>query len=309
MYKASEWEIFYSKIDNKSCDFLAYNTFSEEFYHLENVDISSIYYTDKEGNESTPMLVSDDILERLLSTNEGSTCCGFPWEYDNEPQYKRSKELISKELVHKAIRCEIPFKQIEEIRCSNLDMEYDDYFNFDAYMDIIHRFMRNEISEQDYIDWAVICMKALYSNDFKKYSPVEKIYSILADMFDGHAFLGYDRGEKASFCREMIADLKYYNHRIENIKSKKKTPFYNENKIIVYTVFDHCNQNNIYYRLCVVDKKNKRFKIGYAINPDFLEEINYTISSLRDFDGFTSRYYHYIEDESIDFSKYVGTVK
>ena len=309
MYKASEWEIFYSKNDDNFCDFLAYNTFSEEFYHMENIDISSIYYTDTEGNENKPILVSDDILSRILSTNEDSTFVGLPWEYDNEPQRKRSKELIPKEVVHSAIKCEIPFEQIGEIRCSGLDMEYDDYFDFDAYIDIIHRFMKNQIKTQYYIDWAVVCMQSLYSNNFKPFSSLAKIYDILADMFDGHAFLGYDKGEKASFCREMIAYLKYYNHRIQNIKSNKKIPFYNENKILIYTVFDHCNQDNEFYRFCVVDQKNKRFKIGYVVNPNFLEEINYTLSSHRDFDSFTSQYYHYVEDEAIDFSKYVGRVK
>lgn len=217
------------------------------------------------------------------------------------------KELIPKEVVHKAIRCELPFEEIEKLsEC--LNFEPDDYFDLDAYVNAIHKFMEGEMERGDHINWALVCMQSLYDNNIEK-SALRKIYTDTAWGFDGYAFLGYDKDEKLSFCREMIADLKYYNHRIENIKSKKKTPFYNENKIIVYTVFDHCNQNNIYYRLCVVDKKNKRFKIGYAINPDFLEEINYTISSLRDFDGFTSRYYHYIEDESIDFSKYVGTVK
>ena len=309
MYKASEWEIFYSKTDNKSCDFLAYNTFSEEFYHLENVDISSIYYTDKEGNESTPMLVSNDILERLLSTNEGSTYCGFPWTYDKGTLYKRSKELISKELVHKAIKCEIPFEQISEIRISNLDMECDNYFDFDAYIDIIHRFMKNEINLQEYIDWVVVCLNALQSNNFAEYSEIKKIYDKLSNSFDGHAFCDFSKDSYMSDCRRMISEIKEVNHIIQNMHNKTDTPFYNDNNVIVYTLFDHCNQDNIYFKICVIDETHKKFKIGYAINPDFLEKINYSSISKFDFDNLTNKYYEYIEDENIDFTKYISKIK
>ena len=63
------------------------------------------------------------------------------------------------------------------------------------------------------------------------------------------------------------------------------------------------------HNICVVDHKNKRFKVGYVKSPDFLENINYTFHPEVDIDDYIERYYCYYQDESIDFSKYIGTAK
>lgn len=309
MYKANEWEIFYSEISNNRCQFLAYNSLSEEFYHIDEVDKSLIYYTDKEGNKSEPILVSDDIISRILLTNENFEYEGFPWDDDDEPEYESSKELIPKELIHKAIRCEISFKEIGNIRLSELDIENDDYFNYNAYINTIHRFMHDEIGTQEYIDWAVVCLMALQSNSFEEHSELSKIYDSLALSFDGHAFCDFDKDTKKVDCRRMISEIKEANHIIQNIHCKKDTPFYNNDGVIVYTLFDHCNQDNIYFKICVIDEMHHKFRIGYAINPDFLETINYSSISKFDFDNLTNKYYEYIEDETIDFSKYIAKIE
>lgn len=218
------------------------------------------------------------------------------------------KELIPKEVVHKAIRCELPFEEIEKM-AECLNFEPDDYFDLDAYVSAIHKFMEGEMERGDHINWALVCMKSLYDNNIEK-SALRKIYTDTAWGFDGYAFLGYNKGEKLSFCREMIADLKYANHKIQNKKNNKKARFYNDNKTVVHIAFSHCNSEvNEYYNICVVDHKNKRFKVGYVVNPDFLEKINYTFHPYGKFDNFAMRYCNYYQDESIDFSRYIGRIK
>ena len=219
---------------------------------------------------------------------------------------KNEKVLIPKEVVHKAIRCELPFEEIRKIS-ENYNYEPDDYFDLDAYINAIHKFMEGEMKMGDHINWALVCMISLYANNMEN-EALEKIYDDLALSFDGYAFLSDKHIDE--FCREMIAELKYANHKIQNKKNNKKARFYNDDKTVVHIAFHHTNLKvNTYYNICVVDHKNKRFKVGYVKSPDFLENINYTFHPEVDIDDYIERYYCYYQDESIDFSKYIGTAK
>lgn len=302
-FKASDWEFISAKCKKEGMyDMIIYNPYTRELFnerveaeYLSGVDSYGERYSAKEIKRET-----FDIIARKLFMDGGESV-GFFDEGDDE-EAKDPDEVIPRETALKAVRGELTEDELSKV--VQVDIERGNYYDFDAFMNVIHRFMRGEISRGYYVDWVITVAWALDSNTFKENSRKDLLYTNLSDRFDGHSFDELE-GEMERECNEMIACLKYYNHLIVNAGRATPPTFYNEEKIAVYVCFDFCNHHNVHYKLCVADEKKHVFRITTIANPFYLENVNYTFTDNDDFEDLTSEYYDFYHDKNMDIHKYI----
>lgn len=303
-FRASHWDFICTKCKKEGMyDMIIYNPYTSEYFN-ERVSAEYIKGTDSYGDPYSAAEISRemfDILSRKLFMDSGSAV-GFFDDYGDEEDLQEPAEIVPKETVLRGIRGELTADEFKKMRQG--DIEHGDYYDFDAFMEMIHRFKRGEITKDHYLDWVILVSWALNSNDFKENSKKEILYNNLSDCFDGHAF--DDLGdEKERECNEMIAHLKHYNHQLSILKGYKTPTFYSEGKVAVYVCFDFCNHENVHYKFCVADEKNKVFRVTTIANPFYMENVNYTFTDRDDFEDLTSEYYDFYHDKDMDIHKYI----
>lgn len=305
-FKAKEWDFICTKRSKDGLyDLMIYNPLRKELFLEEDVNEKYIKGIDSYGNTYNSVELSrktfNDIFEKL--SNNTSYSGGFFYDWGKEEIYRRNKKNeIPKETIFKAIRGELSQEEL-----NNVVQKYPepaDYYDFDAFMSMIHKLLRGEISERYYLDWTIVVSWALQSNSFKINSKKSLLYENMSDCFDGHSFATLG-DEKEVQCREMIAFIKHYNHSLINIRKAEEPPFYNANGIAVYICFEYFNHYNSFYKLCVADEENKIFIITRISNPDYLENVNYTFIESDKFDNLTNTYYDFYLDKTIDVHKYI----
>ena len=306
---AKDWDIFVTKNGGKHStkyDLVAFNPTTEEAYD-DVIDESMLSGVDSAGNEYKMLEVSCEtftmIRDKLLS--KYSLICNFiEWviDYKEEPEVKKTEKLVPASLVKKGINGELSYKELDEI--AGVNLEKGDYYNYDAFMKGILRFLRGEISKDYYKSWLILVIWALSANKLKPYSKKWKIYDSLSYDFDGHSFNDLEE-EKEKECNDMIATLKYQNHLLKNVNKANVPPFYNENKTIVYINFAFCNQENDFYNVCIANEEEKVFKISLVANLVLLPNLNYTFVDEDETSNLTNKYYEYYFDPTINEYDYI----
>ena len=309
---AKEWDIFVTKnggVNSTSYKLLAFNSISEEAYE-DVVDKSMLTGVDSKGNEYKMLEVSRDafnMIESKLYQKYSLESEFIDWvvNYQEEPKIKKTENLVPASLVKKGINGDLSYEELREI--VSVDLEEDDYYNYEAFIKGILRFLRGEISENYYTSWVILCSWALSANKFKPNSKKQKIYDSLAWSFDGHSFDDFnDLKEKE--CNDMIAIIKYKNHLLQNVNKTIVPPFYNENKTIVYVNFAFGNHHNEFYNVCIANEKENVFKMALVANPVFLPNVNYTFVGEDEMLNLTNDYFEYYFDPTINEYDYIGVL-
>ncbi len=306
-FRASEWDFICTKCNKQGTyDLIVYNPLTKELFE-ERVDAELIHGLDSYGNPYSAAEIGRktfDIIAKKLA-RDGGACSGFFDGdcYAAETSKKAETSKIPKETVLKGIKGELSEEELDSI--VQVELEWANYYDFDAFLSVIHRFLRGEISKEYYRNWLILVCRALSNNKFKENSKKDLLYEDISDCFDGHAFDELDE-EKELQCNEMIAYLKYYNHRLDNIGKAEMPPFYNEGRVAVYVHFDFCNHHNVHYKLCVADGERKIFRTTVIANPAFLEAVNYTFVDDDEFDDLRSVYYEFYHDKTMDIHKYIA---
>ncbi|MCD8373224.1 MAG: hypothetical protein LUD27_08000 [Clostridia bacterium] len=207
-------------------------------------------------------------------------------------EMESGKPVIDKITLWKAIKRELPKKELDRIISFDYRYEKDDYYDFKLIIDGIYSVMSGDISVDYFTSWLILLMRCLDDNILKN-EKIKDEYAELANYFDGFAFMDHCIGKKKKLieCREIIAIVKYANHKIENLKKKKLTDF-TTNNVITYISFGFSldDGNMCIDRVCVVDKKRKRINYMYIKEIDYREDINYTLLPNAEFDDLPSRY-------------------
>ena len=303
-FKAKNWDFICTKCKNEGMyDMIIYNPYTREYFN-ERVGEEYIRGVDSYGD---PYFAAEigrgtfDIIARKLFMDGGESS-GFFDDDGYEESPKTTVKRIPRETIIKAIKGELTEDELKEI--VQVDLEPGDYYDFDAFIDVIHRFLNGEITKRYYVDWVIIVAWAMSANKFKEYSKKRLLYDRISDNLDGHSFDELE-DEKDRECNELIAHLKYYNHLLKSIGTSAPPTFYNEGQIAVYICFDFCNHHNVHYKICIADEKNSTFRIATITNPFYMENVNYTFTDRDDFEGLTSEYYDYYHDKNIDIHKYI----
>lgn len=310
-FKAKDWDFICTEYDGGVYDMMIYNPTTKELYVEEDIEEEYISGVDSYGNPYTAAKISGetfDIIQKKMM-RDGGAHMGFFIDWDDDEDFAPklsptgNKEKVPADLVRKGIRGELSPSELDKI--VQVELERADYYDFDAFINMIHRFMRGEVSEGYYHDWVILVAWAMGANKCRENSKRYLLYQSISDCFDGDAFTEFEDGKEHE-CLEMIAFLKHYNHQLQNIQKSTEPPFYNEDGTAVYVCFEYCNQENVFYRLCVANEKTESFKITYIANPFYFEHINYTFVSGDDFDDLAGTYYEYFHDISIDIHDYIG---
>ncbi len=309
-FNSKDWDFICTRASGKGkYKLMVYNPKRKELYCEGVVDEKYVRGEDSYGNPYSAAELSRDtfdvIFEKLFRYNGCAT--GFFEIFDGDDKSagndSHESKIIPKETVFSAIRGELTEKEMDDIVQKNI--EPADYYDFDAFISVIHKFLRGEVSRNYFTDWMIIVSWALGSNKFKEDTEKYLLYEELSDCFDGHSFDALEETKEVE-CRELIASIKFKDHLIKNVSKGVIPPFYNDGKVVVYLCFDFCNGHNTHYKMCVADKKRKTFKTTVVSNPDYLESVNYTFVDGDEFDDLTNEYYDFYHDKFMDVSRYIS---
>lgn len=306
---AKDWDIFVTKNGRKystSYDLVAFNHITDTAYE-DVIDETMLTGVDSKGNEykmfeisrETFNIIRDKLLNKYSLYGE---FVEYEINYKEEKFIKQKENLVPASLVKKGINGELSHAELDKI--VGVDLEECDYYNYDAFMKGISKFLSGEVSKIYYKSWIILILWALNANKFKPYSKRWKIYDYLADYFDGHAFDDLEE-EKEIECNNMISMLKYQNHLLQNVNKSVVPPFYNENETVVYVNFAFCNQRNEFYHICIANEKEKTFKMSLVANCKFLPNVNYTYVDEEEMLSLSNKYYDYNFDFSINENEYI----
>ena len=304
-FKAKDWDFVCTKTKKGGVyDLFIYNPDEEVLFLEENIGCEYLKGTDSFGNPYCAVEISPKSFYTIFKKLFKDKGCGMGFfeNYEEDSCYIKRDAKIQKELVFKAVKGGLTEKELSKIVQEKF--EKADYYDFDAFVSVIHKFLNNAISKRYYLDWLIVVCGALNENMFKKGSKKQKIYQKLSDCFDGHSFDTLEE-EKERECQEFLAMLKYYNHLLSNTNKIVEPPFYNKNNTVVYVCFSYCNGYNEHYKICIAVEDNEVFKIALISNPFYMEEVNYTFIEDDDFEDLTNKYYDFYHDKSIDIHKYI----
>lgn len=306
-FKAQDWDFICTECNEEGIyDIMIYNPLTKELHLEEDIGEEYISGVDSYGNPYSSAKVSRELFDIIFNKLLKRDGCigGFfdEWEAD-VPVHRPSKNKVPKETVFKGIRGELSVEDLDKI--VQVDLEKADYYDFEAFISVMHKFLSGEISRDYYKHWVILVAWALSSHKFKENSKRYLLYNSISDDFDGHSF-GNLEVEKEQECYGMIASLKHNDHLLKNIRKSVAPPFFNENGIAVYICLGYCNHYNEYHKICVADEQNKIFKIDNIVNPFYYEHINYTFVDEDEFDDLTNTYYEYFHDISMDIHEYIG---
>ena len=320
--KASNWCILYTKnTQSNKCRTLSYSEKYREVYtfdcyedelcgvddygtpiafHLVPAPIFNLLYKHFEINEG---IEEGIIWTREEQSKSLDTECDEEKIDEEEPQ----KAILPQELVLSALNGALSQVDLHHICMRDWEYEVGDYFLPDVFIDGVHRFERGEWSVPYTEDWFTILANALYSTTCREGSKKEHLLLQLADRMEdfSYSIIHNTPGAVGYFVKE----VKESSHIIENSHITPLFPCPNEGDILVYICFSHYNHDNTYHRLCIVNRRKKRFHLTYVVNPTFLEHINYTTLLPRDFDnlvsGYNSPLHNYYQDIHMDITPYI----
>lgn len=304
-FRATDFDFICAKAGDGLYDLLVYNpTRRELFCEEQGVEEDKLRGVDSYGDPYAAVEVSPKTWKRIfdkLFEDAGSFSCFFDDEDEPDPAPpKRPK--IPEEKVRQGLAGELSYEELEQVIQGSFARA--DYYQFETFMSVIHRFLDGRITRNYYAAWTIAVAMALYANPFRENSKKALLYATMSDCFDGHSFLPDD--EKLPIAgREMIAYLKFYNHLRTNLRKSEESAFYNENNIAVYICFAYCNHHNSYYHVCVADEQNKVFRLTTVINPDYIEEVNYTFLEKSTFNELSGKYYGFFHDPCLDVHDYI----
>ena len=309
-FKTRDWDFICTECNQEGIyDLIIYNPLTKELYFEADIEAKYISGVDSYGNSYSAAKISRELFDIIFNKlfkhggyTEGFFCEWENDEFDSSQNHAKTKR-VPKEIVFKGIRGELSPEELDKI--VQVDLEKADYYDFDSFISMIHKFLRGEISREHYRHWVIVVSWALSSHKFKENSKKYLLYNAMSYGFDGHSFDDL-KDEKEHECYEVIASLKHDNHLLKHTRKSVAPPFYNEDGSAIYIHFDYCNHYNEYHKICVVDEQNKTFKIDNIVNPFYYEHINYNFVDEDEFDDLSSKYYGYFHDKSIDIHEYIG---
>lgn len=289
---------------------LIIDLFNRYFEHVTHVDKKNLRFV--HNSKLKEFCVEDKLFYALFDAAEkfceggeyGSE--GYSYEdlkiaTEKREEKEKQKPAISQEKLWDAINWQIDKDSLHKILSYDFRYEKGDYYNFELMLDKIHRYMAGEVTDSYFNSWCVLMMRCLFEATKCEKIDLQNIYEEIADYLDGFAFGCYtSEKEKHADCRELIAELKYYNHQIEDIKRGKTTDF-EKNGVIVHVAFTFTLSGgyDCAYYMCIVDKRKKLINYTVVYNLDFDEEISYTILSEAEFSRLSSDYF---DDYKLDTS-------
>lgn len=297
-YDTDNTIVLYSKNGDGSFNELIVDIYNREYAYAYNFDENKLLKS-RETN-SNAFLVEQNflyayylIIEKQYSGhyNLNGNCSINRKEYESEEQ---KKPLIMRKVIRQAINWELDERELSRIISFDYNYEKDDYYDFDLIIEKIHALMNGERSISYFTSWCILLMRCFmnYMNCTSKKLSVE--FYNLGDYLDGVAFMDstLTDEEKLKECREIIAELKYYNHRICDLKSGTVTDFTTKS-VITYVSFSFSlnDETELLYRVCIVDKKRRKINYLYIPEFDYSEGINYTFLSCAEFDDLPDKYY------------------
>ena len=235
-----------------------------------------------------------DLAENLYCGQESNAK-----SYINTKRYaeqEKKKPLIKKDVIWRAINCELTAKEMSENNLFLFDYRYakDDYYDFDIILKTAYAAMSGELSLSRFKDWCIVLMRCFLYMDCKS-QRLNEIYCELSNYFDGVAFINTNlKGEaRRKELKQIIAELKYYNHKICDAKKRTTTDF-TTNGVITYVNFTFSlnNGKDCMNRICVVDKNKGTINYIFLLEDDYSLDINYTFLTDAEFDDLPSKYFY-----------------
>ncbi len=309
-----EWDIYYTdnEQDEDMVDIIYIHKNNKEYYVHENAFDYEIDGCDEDMNELNSTYVSRFVYNTLLDQCKRAYKLSTYFDQQESDEefvdldtpstlpIEKLKNRVLKEKIWQGINCELEESELEAITRQN--HQKDEYFDLETCKKVIYKYLNNEITPEYFCTWCVF-MANLHLSPNNIGGKLFDVNESISELFDSAAFWDYDIDidEKIKNCKELIAELKWRNHCIENIKNKQTAPFDN-NGIIVYVSFDHFNEYaGPIHRMCIVDTKEEKFNMFYIDNLEFDENINYSFCNEEDFDNLSGVYYSYKEDRYFAF--------
>lgn len=294
---------FYVEREDGSVDELIVDLFNKSYEHFEHIDKRDLLSF---NNSRVKEYCIDDKLFNAIFDAAENNCDSGEFYYEEQSyeerqlEIKKNKELdkakpiVSKEVLWKAIHWELEEDELNKILSYDFKYEKDNYYDFDLMINKIHRFMSGKVSVNYFTAWCIVLMRCFFEAMNCRSKKLQEVYDVVADYLDGFSFMDRDISDedKLAECRELIADLKYYNHQLEDISGGKTTDF-EKNGVIVYVgfAFSLDDGKDCAYNLCIVDKQRRLINYMIVYNIEYDEEINYTPLSEAEFNLLSSKYY------------------
>ena len=274
-------ELFFIYENEKGLlDTLKYNldtNYLEEDYDIDKRDLPK-------GINYSSHLVSQELFKYLqnLFENECSSSSTYvedePYEqreneYELEQKKIESQPLTAKEVIQKAIHFDLSLTESIHNAWAII-FEKDHYYDFKIIYNTFLKLNNDEISMDAFAKWAYWMIIAI-RNDITYNEETEDIFEEIIDYFDGNAFMSNDdKNEYYQYFYEELANIKYLDYKLKNVKKKKIQPMINYGRYIIYTCTDYFYDDTFNYFI-IIDKKNKRFNIVIERNHLFDPRLNY----------------------------------
>ena len=302
---------FYAENDEGLLDELIIDIVEKEYEYNGNLDASDLRNSENpHAKEFYLERKAFDAVYRLVEENYSGTFYCEDKSYADREKYRKmweekqnARTLVPKKKIWQAIKWELDEKELDDLLSyDKYRYEVSNYYNFDVMLEKIHAFMAGERSVSYFKSWCILLMRCFAEAMSGKCKERRTIYNELSGWFDGVAFMSLNISEeqKGIECRELIAILKYQNHRITDTRNGRKTPFL-KNGVATYVTFSFSlnDGRDCMYRVCVADHKRKKVNYLYVLNFDFNEEINYTLISDGEFEKLQSDYFDYELDTAM----------
>ena len=302
---------FYAENDDGLLDELIIDIVEKEYEYNGNLDKRELW--EVKNPRAKEFFVEKNILDAIYDLIEGNYSGSRGWEdasYEirQEEQklrerQKRARTLVSKKKIWQAIKWELDEKELDDLLSYNrYRYEKSNYYDLELILEKIHAFMAGEKSVDYFTSWCILLMRCFYEAMSDKCQKRKAIYDEIADWFDGIAFMSRDISEvqKGIECRELIAYLKYYNHKIVDSHNGRETPFM-KNGVVTYVTFAFSlnDGQDCMYRVCVADHERRTVNHLFVPNLDYNEEINYTVLTEGEFEELRGDYFMYELDTAM----------
>lgn len=287
---------FYAENDEGLLDELIIDIVEKQYEYNGNLDALELWSS--ENPHAKEFFVEKRLLNavhRLVEYNYSGTYGFEDKSYAERMQYEKMREerlrartLVPKKKIWQAIKWELDEKELDELLSyDKYRYEVSNYYSFDLMFEKIHAFMAGEKSVHYFTSWCILLMRCFYEAMSDKCQKRKAIYNELASWLDGVAFMSSDISEKEKGieCRELIAILKYQNHRITDTRKGRETLFM-KNGVVTYVTFSFSlnDGKDCMYRVCVADHERKMVNHFFIPNLDFNEEVDYTFLTEGEFE-------------------------
>ena len=303
------WECYWSEISDVDDDeiyIIAVNRLRKRYYYSTR---ANYYILDSVYEDGQPLFEAKHVSRLVIELLHG---------YAVENEFKRQSRLpvlpeqgeerakkgkrLPKELIWKGIRCELTEKEIGDI-CQQTPFEEDDYYDFGAIVRAVSMYREGAISPEYFQSWCIL-MQCLYYSPKGTGGELAGLYGALAWIFDGEAFniLGATPREREENARGLLAKVKWSNFRIEKQKKGERGKgLFGKKDGYLFLLWDYYNggASAEVWRVCFLDKKNKRFDLFYCDDLLFDDAQDYMFPDESEFEELASIYYDYRLDRSL----------